>query len=66
MNCGTDECRSPGGALVALPGSSLGSPLLSICTVEIDVAADMGRPFVPLMVKAQRKKYAAGLQAALG
>lgn len=24
------------------------------------------RPFVPLMVKAQRKKYAAGLQAALG
>ena len=24
------------------------------------------RPFVPLMVKSQRKKYAAGLQAALG
>ena len=76
---------------------------MTICTVEIDVAADrertfayladaanqpqwrhdvatritmdlemtpsgpwiLMRPFVPLMVKAERKKYAAGLQAAL-
>ena len=38
---------------------------MSICTIEVDVAADRERPFVPLMVKATRKKYAAGLQAAL-
>ena len=39
-------------------------------TMDLDMAPSgpfiVMRPFVPLMVKAQRKKYAAGLQAALG
>ena len=39
-------------------------------TMDLDMAPSgpfiVMRPFVPLMVKAQRKKYAAGLRAALG